>query len=170
MEPNARCAPDERTFDERLPGELAELATYVRRLAASVSWPIEPQDLVQDVIERALRYRHTFDPTRALQPWLRRVALRVFLDQREHWRRVPQSLHGEPAVTDSDRAAERDDVARLLADLSPTERAVLQRFHVDGWSVAEIAAERELPEGTVKSHLHRARRRLAERVRKEQHP
>lgn len=47
------------------------------------------------------------------------------------------------------------------------ERRVLLEFHQDGRSVREIARALGSPEGTVKSDLHRARRRLAERLDKE---
>jgi RNA polymerase sigma-70 factor (ECF subfamily) len=50
----------------------------------------------------------------------------------------------------------------VLARLSSLERALLLRFHAQGRSVHELAAELGLPEGTIKSHLHRARRKLAE--------
>jgi DNA-directed RNA polymerase specialized sigma24 family protein len=50
----------------------------------------------------------------------------------------------------------------VLAVLRPLEREVLLRFHQNMESVREIALATDMPEGTVKSHLSRARRRLAE--------
>ena len=58
------------------------------------------------------------------------------------------------------------DVGEEVAGFSlsgPKSREVVERFHRDGQSVATIGSELGLPEGTVKSHLHRARRRLAAR-------
>ena len=150
---------------ERLPAERAELLAYARRLAASAAFPLDPEDLVQDVMERALRYAHAFDPSQALQPWLRRTALRVLLDRRASWRRDPVRTTDEPRdpVSDTrDVLAEREHVARLLAPLTSVERAVLVGFHAEGRSQAELAETLGLPTGTIKSHLHRARRKLPE--------
>ena len=49
----------------------------------------------------------------------------------------------------------------MLEHLDTTEREALVRFHARGESVREIATSLGLPEGTVKSHLHRARQKLA---------
>jgi RNA polymerase sigma-70 factor (ECF subfamily) len=49
-----------------------------------------------------------------------------------------------------------------LARLPETQRAIITMFYFEDRSVAEVAAMIGLPEGTVKSHLHRARRALAE--------
>jgi DNA-directed RNA polymerase specialized sigma24 family protein len=56
---------------------------------------------------------------------------------------------------------QRADALHIVAGLAPRERDVLLRFHVDGESVAEIAAALCVPIGTVKSDLARARKRLA---------
>jgi DNA-directed RNA polymerase specialized sigma24 family protein len=40
-------------------------------------------------------------------------------------------------------------------------------FHQQGWGVGEIARQANLPEGTVKSHLFRARRRMLELIRRD---
>lgn len=65
----------------------------------------------------------------------------------------------EPAL---DRAGELDV---LLGALDEPGRTLLLRFHHDGRSIGELSEELSLPAGTIKSHLHRARRFLAERFR-----
>ena len=49
-------------------------------------------------------------------------------------------------------------VKRALAQLSAEHRAVLWRAHYLGWSLAHIAADLQIAEGTVKSRLHDALR------------
>ncbi len=123
----------------------------------------ELDDVAQEVVARALSYRESFDPSRALWPWLRRVADRALLDLRSGAMRRP-SLSAElepPAPEETATLETREEVERLLKQLPPRECEVLQRFHQLGQSVRAIAAELGLPEGTVKSHLWRARRRLA---------
>jgi len=87
----------------------------------------------------------------------------VFLDRRERARREPGSDSGSEAADRADHVqalADRDAVARLLGTLSKIEREVLTRFHMRGESVREIAEALSLPEGTIKSHLNRARNKL----------
>lgn len=142
-----------------LEGELPMLRALVAKLAPAR----EVDDLVQEVVARALRFRGSFDDRRALRPWLAKIALNVYLDHRA------RRLREGPVEAPADRASEPDTsleerelVAALLAKLPPVERDVLVRFHQGGESVREIAGALGLPEGTVKSHLHRARKRLAE--------
>ncbi|MCB9914573.1 MAG: RNA polymerase sigma factor [Planctomycetes bacterium] len=150
-------------LEARLAGELPRLRAYLGRVAGRRG---DVDDLVQECVARALRLGASYDRRRALWPWLKQTALRVLLDQREREGRAPRTaLVDEPASWDRDALAQRDEVARLLARLAPIERDVLVRFHARGESVAAIGAALALPEGTVKSHLHRARRRLAQETR-----
>jgi len=156
---------DESGFRARLLDALPALRGYVVVLAARSRTALEPDDVLQDVAARALRYQHAHDGERALLPWLRRTALNLVLDaqQRAARRPLPLDAGAEPAAEPSpDAGAQREELERLLARLEPLPRELLLRFHRDGQSVAEIAAALALPEGTVKSHLHRARRRLRE--------
>ena len=151
-------------LDERLAAEIPRLRGFLGKLNGARG--VDVDDLVQESLARALRYRESFDGRRALWPWLKRTAFRVFLDQRRAAR--ASGDQGDEAIAevpawDRDGLAQREEVHRLLAALPAIEREVLLRFHRDGRSVREIAAERGIPEGTIKSHLHRARRRLAAR-------
>ena len=149
-------------LEERLVGELPSLRAFLARLS-SPARRAEVDDLVQETVARVLRLRASYDPERPLGPWLRATALRLLID---HRRKAADSLplaFEVEARAISDRAEERESLERLLAALEGVERDVLARFHVRGESIAAIAAQLGLPEGTVKSHLHRARRKLAER-------
>lgn len=166
------------TLEGSLSAELPALRVTLRRLAAGTPG-LDAEDLLQETMQRALRYRHAYDRTHPLGAWLHGIALRVFLDQRERQRRLPRAL-GEAAATLVSGAADRNghaaaapdamlaaDLERLLASLPEVEREALVRFHLRGQSIAEIARALGAAEGTVKSWLHRARRRLAERAREE---
>ena len=48
--------------------------------------------------------------------------------------------------------------------LSPLQREIVLLFHQQQWSIGDIATNLSLPEGTVKSHLFRARRRMLEAI------
>lgn len=155
-------------FESELLAALPRIRGYVAALAAGGPGLQETDDLLQELAAKALRYRHAHDGQRPLIPWLRRAALHLVLDARRAANRGPR----QPEAIDPDTIAvlptatahseRRDQLAILLARLEPLPRELLLRFHRDGQSVAQIAAALRLPEGTVKSHLHRARRCLRE--------
>jgi RNA polymerase sigma-70 factor (ECF subfamily) len=149
-------------LEARLEQELPALHAYLVRLAGR-----DAEDLAQEVLARALRYRDSFDDASELAPWLRRIALRVWIDQRRRAQRnpvreeLPSELDGEQRECSLEA---RDEIERALAALSTAEREIFRRFHGQGSSVREIAGALAMPENTVKSHLHRARRALADRI------
>lgn len=136
-------------------------------------------DLAQDSLIKALKglsgfrggnpgvwaYRITVN---AWKNWLREKsshrALRFFSMTDDGVESEPANVAStdpgpEAAATASD---EKTRVERALAKLSPEERAVLALRELDGRSYEEIAESLEIPLGTVKSRLARARAVLAE--------
>ncbi|MCP3916215.1 MAG: sigma-70 family RNA polymerase sigma factor [bacterium] len=155
-----------RDLGERLAAERPALLRFLRRLAGRAGGVPDPEDVAQEVLARALAYR-SFDTARALGPWLRTAAVNAFLDHVARARRRPSTLRVEPPDESPPSRATLDDrehVALLLARLGPLERELLIGFHREGRSIAELARDHGLPEGTVKSHLSRARRRLAQEM------
>ena len=57
------------------------------------------------------------------------------------------------------------EIKQLLQRLPEVQQQVITLFYLQDRSVEDVAHMLDLPEGTVKSHLHRARRALAEMVR-----
>jgi RNA polymerase sigma-70 factor (ECF subfamily) len=168
-----------------------ELLRHCYRMLGSFE---EAEDVVQDVLLRAWRARHTYAGDAPLSHWLMRIATNACLTflTRERPRGLPQ-LDGRPAIVgmpieeleaatwitpapdaqlfpDPARAAEaREDVAlafiALLQRLPPRQRAVLLLKDVVGWRAEEIAAALELTLASVNSALHRARETVAARPR-----
>lgn len=154
--------PAGHDLERRLASALPRLRAHLGR-AVGASAALEPDDLVQEVFARALRYRASFDEGRALWPWLRQLAQRTIADQLRSAERRPATLEElePPAPRAVNRNELAEEVTRVLALLTPPQRAVLVRFHQREQSVEQIARELGMPAGTVKSHLSRARRRLA---------
>ena len=150
-------------LEERLTRALPRLKAHVALRARQVPG-IEAEDVAQEVMARALRYRESYDEKRALWPWLRRIAEHVLHNHRAAGARQPLALESEPWVRSENEARPEvlEELTQRLASLRPVEREVLLRFHRKSESVREIALAMRMPEGTVKSHLSRARRRLAE--------
>ena len=120
------------------------------------------EDLVQETFVRALGHRLLLAQLNRHQrlAWLRRTLKRLFLDRRaERQRRAALlEVYGRevPAAVDPE---EVDGVDPF--DLAPAEdRELLEMRYRQGLSSVEIAAELDLPPGTVRWRLHRAVRRM----------
>jgi len=124
------------------------------------------EDALQETFISVFRALSGFRADARLSTWLYRIAAREALRQRarETARRTDPidqepaaPFAGDPAV----RREESDRLARALDRLSADHRMVLSLFAVDGLSHREIADILGVPEGTVWSRLHAARKRLA---------
>ncbi len=158
--PQVSAPADDGEFGARLVSLTPRLRAFVRRLCLR-----DGDDLVQESLARAWRSRAAFQPAHGtLDAWLMKIAFRTYLDLRAQ--RAPVGLgDADVAVVAPEHAVAelRDEVSAALLLLDGTERDVLLRFHRDRQSIDEIAAALVMPVGTVKSHLHRARQRVAHR-------
>jgi RNA polymerase sigma-70 factor (ECF subfamily) len=122
-----------------------------------------PEDAYQEAWEKVLRALSGFDTAgpAQLSTWITRITHRHLVDR--HRRR---RTRGEPTDDDVDAigapAAVTSDLEEALAALPEPHRRVVVLHHLYDLSIEEIAASEGVPEGTVKSRLHRARNRLVE--------
>jgi len=127
-------------------------------------------DAAQETFVKAWGGLDGFDRTRRFEPWLFAIAANVCTDMlRRH--RPALSLDAEeaadppaPEADSPETALEDQGLARALRGLSEIERMTVLLKHVRGFTYEEIAQVTGLPVGTLKSHAHRGRRRLAERL------
>lgn len=129
----------------------------------------DAQDLVQEVLLRVRRGLATYRPG-TMEGWLSRITTNAFLDDVRRRRRRPvEALDdrpdeaGAPApAADEVLVATRlgEDVQAAIRALAPDHRAVLVLADVVGLGYAEIAEALDVPVGTVRSRLHRARARV----------
>jgi RNA polymerase sigma-70 factor (ECF subfamily) len=114
-----------------------------------------------------------YRPTGAAGGWLWGIARRQAALLLRRGRPAVLQPHGQleagPDGEDlADAAAARLDLARAVADLGPAgspEREAWRLVHVEDRPVAEVAELLGVPEGTVKSRAHRARRMLRAALR-----
>lgn len=132
----------------------------------------EAEDAVQEAFVSSWRGIGTFDAARPLRPWLVRVLVNEVL-QRQRRKVLPVVAAGEVRLVGlvsgeagpeqvAERAWEYSEMAGALATL-PVEaaRVVVLRYFSE-LSIAEVGEVLDVPEGTVKSRLHRALQRLRE--------
>lgn len=135
------------------------------------------QDVCQDVFVKAYRNLDGFQFEAKLSTWLARIAYNTALNHLEK-RRVDlfddvtseaQQLEDTPAVGRAlDEKVAVSDSARLVRmeiDRLPVlYGTILSLYHLEEMSYREIADVMQLPEGTVKSYLFRARKMLKDRL------
>ncbi|MEV4764403.1 sigma-70 family RNA polymerase sigma factor [Micromonospora chokoriensis] len=124
----------------------------------------DAEDLVQDALVRAFTFRRR-DEIENPEQYVRRTVLNLYLDRvrrRGVWRRLmPLAVAPDRIDDDSGAVDARYDLRTALLALAPQQRAcVVLYYHVD-LPIPEIAAQLGCAVGTVKRHLHDARRRLA---------
>jgi RNA polymerase sigma-70 factor (ECF subfamily) len=125
----------------------------------------DAEDAVQDALAAVDRGLPQFRGASRITTWAYRIALRASLQTRAR-RRDAEPLDPEtPGGGGEGEMATRDEARRAAAALArlPAEpRAVLSLFAIDGLPHSEIADILGVPEGTVWSRLHAARRMLLE--------
>lgn len=151
----------------------AALAVFVRRTQADV-WRLcrrlgdasSVDDLAQDTYARAFAALPRYRGDASARTWLLAIARNTCADAVRRARR--DRRRASAAVTPATRladGAEIDALDRLVADLDPDRRAAFVLTQVVGLSYAEAAAVCDVPVGTIRSRVARARDDLVGQVR-----
>jgi RNA polymerase sigma-70 factor (ECF subfamily) len=140
--------------------------------------PHEAEDVCQEVFWHVFEALPGYRGEGRLSTWLYTVARRRIIDhlRSPSRRQVPSGAPGDEtfppspaeATSPESEAAAAQARARVRAAVDGMDepaRSVLVAYYLAEVPVAEIARTLKLPEGTVKTHLHRARRALRERLR-----
>ena len=135
----------------------------------------EAEDLFQELLIKA--YGKLDDLVQIDEPgsWLCRVMYNLFIDERRRFARrrmhtveegqlIGDGLEGMPGgndpVRDNERLEKIRRLDRALAQLSDEHRVVVLLHDTEGYKLEEIQSLIDVPIGTIKSRLHRARARL----------
>lgn len=129
----------------------------------------DAEDCTQETLVRAMKNLHRWDMSRKIEPWLFTIAgnrCRTWLARRG---RQPVVHNDEIPVADNShlyREAEllEEEVQLALSDLRDDYRIAFQLFHRDQKSYEEISQRMQVPLGTVKTWVHRARRSIVTRL------
>ena len=139
-------------------------------------------DMAQEAFVRAWNNLKSFRGDSLFSTWLHRIVTNVFLDDRKRKRARPQQSLDEALDLDESTVTrqfedgspgphaliEADERQRILAaaiaSLPEDQRVVVVLYHTQGLAYEEIAEITQLPMGTVKSRLNRARLALRDRL------
>ena len=184
-----RClAGDDTAFDELVQRYQDMVFNLAYRLLGGYD---ESVDLSQEVFLQVYRKLGTFRRDASLRTWIYRIVINRAKNRQRWWRRrfgemtamslddmeanpnvgAVSSARGDDLSGDlvaPDKALERKEVGRLLLDaiakLPFTQRTILLLKEVEGLSYDEISTTLDLPLGTVKSRLARARKLLRDKL------
>lgn len=146
------------------------LARRYLRPAMALAWQYthaleDAEDIVQDAFHRAVRALGDYDDRRPFSAWFYAIVRNVARTTiGKHSRRAalaPLTLvEGEPPAPAGTDPAVAGDVVRALEDLAPMQQACFRLCDVEGFTSVEAAGMLGINEGTVRTHVHRARQRL----------
>jgi len=137
----------------------------------------DARDAAQDAFVQAFVKLKSFQGASAFYTWLYRIAFNVAVSHRRRRRPTVSVEHArevggmepmdttEPPTERAEREERARQVHEALGQLSEEHRDVLVLREMDGFCYETIAEILELPVGTVRSRLHRARLQLHEQLK-----
>lgn len=145
-------------------------ADVVRYACSLCDDPAMARDAVQEAWLSVIRRLRRLDDPRAFRSWLyHAVRWRTVDALRQRTQRAETTIDDVdegrlPLSNDADRER-RMTLDKALLALPMIERETLQLFYLRGLAAREIAHIHDVPYGTVKSRLHRARRQLQQAIK-----
>jgi RNA polymerase sigma-70 factor (ECF subfamily) len=126
----------------------------------------DAEDIAQDTFVRAYERLSLYDPAYSFRNWLLKMASNLAIN-RIRSRKRERKLHlklmdeepDEPEDT-TDKLPTSGQWTSWLAQLESKQRAAIVLFHFHGMPYAEVAEILEVPVNTVRTYLHRGRRKL----------
>jgi len=173
-------APSGDTADEQLiervrVGDADAFDTLVRRHMAKayrIAYRLlghreDAEDLVQDSFMAVLEKIATFQKGRQFAPWFHRIVVNRGINFRgsrsiRRMEQIPESIatEGVSPLQHAERSELRTRIGAAIEKLPDRQRTIVELFELEGFSGAEIAQMLDISAGTVRWHLHEARRSL----------
>jgi RNA polymerase sigma-70 factor, ECF subfamily len=175
--------PDETLIEHTLEGDLSAFEALVDRhravvyrVAARIVGPDDAEDVSQDTFLRAFHRLEQYRGTATFRTWLLQITQNTAFNALAWSRRrptapaedAPEAADPDPHRQPASELEHRERRQRLelkLGALRPEYRSLLVLRDLEGLSYGEIAGVLEMPLGSVKGRLHRARSELIELLR-----
>ncbi len=162
-------AGDRAAAEELVRAHQPSLYAYMLRMTGR---PEVAEDVVQEAMVRALTNLHRYDPRFRFSTWLFTIAKRLHVNAAQ---RLAPSFDSDVVAGAGEKAwahqstvmaeaqitgVRHDALKGALEALTEDQREAVILFYQLQWSVEQIGEYLDCPVGTVKSHLHRARKRM----------
>ncbi|RMF28047.1 MAG: sigma-70 family RNA polymerase sigma factor [Bacteroidetes bacterium] len=177
--PRYSHARKERIFEQELLPLLEALHNFAYHLTKNEE---DANDLVQETYLRALRFLDKYDAGSNAKAWMFRIMKNIFINKYRRRSKAPTQveLFDSTSFHDEDQDAPQsnfvdlreevfqdlmgDEVSRALNALPVDYRIVLILYELEDFTYEEIASILDIPIGTVRSRLHRARNLLKKQL------
>jgi RNA polymerase sigma-70 factor (ECF subfamily) len=170
-ETNLACENDTQDMGRQLVGLRRELFSHAVRLTRDV---VQAEDLMQDTVERALRFEDRFEQGTNLRAWTHQILANLFITRCRRSRREGRALavlSSDPCSWTASRPASpayqelSRSTRRAIDQLPQPFRSTVLLIDIEELSYKAAADRMGIPVGTVMSRLHRGRRLLADALR-----
>jgi len=172
-------AEELQVFNEELMPQINALYNFAYHLTYNED---DANDLVQETYLKAYRFIHRYQPGTNAKAWLFKILKNAFINQYRKKSKRPQKVDYEDIVSyhDTEDASYvdfmdlrqeifqgmiGDEVTTAINSLAVDFRTVILLCDIEGFTYEEIAKIIDVPIGTVRSRLHRARNMLKEQLR-----
>jgi RNA polymerase sigma-70 factor (ECF subfamily) len=166
------ASQDTRAFGELIRRHQSQVRNFLRKLARDEALA---DDLAQDSFLQAWNKIHTYSGSGSFIGWILKIAYTTFLQSKRKSKRYHEILDQAGQEMDRSSSAGQNspetelDLDTLLAALNEQERAIMIFSYACGLSHREISEATELPAGTVKSIIHRAKEKIRTQFEIENH-
>jgi len=127
----------------------------------------DADDLLQETWLRIHKVRHTYREGEPVLPWFYAIARYARVD---HYRKVSRTRKRERSLEEIEQVpapfsnVESHDLEAMLAPLPAAQREVIEMLKVTGMSLEEVARATSSTVGSVKQKVHRAYKKLREKM------
>ncbi len=121
-------------------------------------------DLAQETFLKAYLSIRSFKGLSRFKTWLYRIAYNEYYNYTRKYSDIQPTYEPPPESESSDAVNASDarlDVEECLKYLNDVERMIVLLFYLEDQPIKKIVEVTQLPEGTIKSHLHRAKNKMA---------
>ena len=154
--------PEWQDLEPHIPG----VYRYLLRLCHDSHWA---EDLTQEVMLRAWKYRKQLDHQKLIRIWIFRIARNLLVDELRYQRRRPKTEHAIQTLEDKTVGApdeqtliseQREKVLETVDALPLQQREVMFLSVVEGLGISEIAELMNIQSNSVRVCLHKARKKM----------
>lgn len=157
----ARVQDGDRESCRALLDDIGPMLTgFLRRRIADRN---ELEDVYQDTLMAFFQARHTYQPSRPLEPWLFAIARNVAADHaRRYWTRsnVEQLTETMPEVSAAEEPRSDPNLEEAIATLPDQQREAFSMLKIEGLTIEQAAQRAGVTEGALRVRAHRAYKAL----------
>ena len=170
----------DQSFEREMLGHMDQLYGYAFYLTGNRE---EANDLLQETYLKAYRFFDSFEPGTNAKAWLYRIMRNTYINEYRRVQRIPEMVEFDEQISayqmlpqphdvthdlreKIDKQMFDDDITLAIASLPEKFKSVIVLRDVEDLPYEEIAEALEIPIGTVRSRLHRARGLLFSKLKR----